>query len=45
MVSEGSWKDYGLSISNKQVSFSVLEMQQKMLYIKFARTLSLKIKT
>ena len=23
MVSEGSWKDYGLSISNKQVGFSV----------------------
>ena len=23
MVSEGSWKDYGLNISNKQVSFSV----------------------
>ena len=23
MVSAGSWKDYGLSISNKQVSFSV----------------------
>ena len=23
MVSKGSWKDYGLSISNKQVSFSV----------------------
>ena len=23
MVSEGSWKDYGLSISSKQVSFSV----------------------
>ena len=23
MVSEGSWKDYGLSISRKQVSFSV----------------------
>ena len=23
MVSEGSWKDYGLSISTKQVSFSV----------------------
>ena len=23
MVSEGSWKDYGLSISGKQVSFSV----------------------
>ena len=25
MVSEGSWKDYGLSISNKQVSFSVFK--------------------
>ena len=23
MVSEGSWKDYGLSIASKQVSFSV----------------------
>jgi len=23
MVSNGSWKDYGLNISNKQVSFSV----------------------
>ena len=23
MVSEGTWKDYGLSISSKQVSFSV----------------------
>jgi len=23
MVSEGSWKDYGLSISSKQVSFSI----------------------
>ena len=23
MVSEGSWRDYGLSISSKQVSFSV----------------------
>ena len=23
MVSEGSWKDYGLNISNKQVSFNV----------------------
>ena len=23
LVSEGSWKDYGLSISSKQVSFSV----------------------
>jgi len=33
MVSEGSWKDYGLNISSKQ-----------MLFIKFAKTLSQKIK-
>ena len=25
MVSHGSWKDYGLSISSKQVSFSVFK--------------------
>jgi hypothetical protein len=25
MVSEGSWKDYGLTISSKQVSFSVFK--------------------
>ena len=25
MVSEGSWKDYGLTISNKQVGFSVFK--------------------
>ena len=25
MVSEGSWKDYGLTISTKQVSFSVFK--------------------
>ena len=25
MVSRGSWKDYGLNISNKQVSFSVFK--------------------
>ena len=25
MVSDGSWKDYGLSISTKQVSFSVFK--------------------
>ena len=25
MVSQGSWKDYGLSISSKQVSFSVFK--------------------
>ena len=33
MVSEGSWKDYGLSISNKQVSFSVFKnATEKALY-------------
>ena len=26
MVSEGSWKDYGLSISSKQVSFCVFKI-------------------
>ena len=25
MVSEGSWKDYGLNISNRQISFSVFK--------------------
>ena len=25
MVSEGSWKDYGLNISNRQVNFSVFK--------------------
>ena len=25
MVSEGSWKDYGLAISSKQVGFSVFK--------------------
>ena len=25
MVSEGSWKDYGLSISNRQIGFSVFK--------------------
>jgi len=33
MVSEGSWKDYGLNISNKQVSFSVFKnATEKALY-------------
>ena len=44
MVSEGSWKDYGLNISSKQVSFSVFRNAEKMLYTKFVKTLSLKIK-
>ena len=29
MVSEGSWKDYGLSISSKQVGFSVFKNATK----------------
>ena len=33
MVSEGSWKDYGLSISSKQVGFSVFKnAAEKALY-------------
>ena len=44
MVSEGSWKDYGLSISSKQVSFSVFRNAAEMLYIKFVKTLSQRIK-
>ena len=33
MVSEGSWKDYGLNISSKQVSFSVFKnAAEKALY-------------
>jgi len=44
MVSEGSWKDYGLSISSKQVGLVFLEMLLKMPYIKFVKILSLKIK-
>ena len=33
MVSEGSWKDYGLNISSKQVSFSVFRnATEKALY-------------
>ena len=40
MVSAGSWKDYGLNISNRQVSFSVFKMLQKMLYIKSVKILN-----
>ena len=29
MVSDGSWRDYGLSISSKQVSFSVFKNAAK----------------
>ena len=44
MVSEGSWKDYGLNISNRQVSFSVFKNAERMLCIKFVKTLNLAIK-
>ena len=44
MVSEGSWKDYGLNISKKQVSFSVFKNAAEMIYIEFVKTLNLKIK-
>ena len=37
MVSDGSWKDYGLSISSKQIGFSVFKMQQKMPHTKFVK--------
>ena len=44
MVSEGSWKDYGLNISSKQVGFSVFKMRLKTHSIKYAKILSRKIK-
>ena len=44
MVSEGSWKDYGLSISSKQVSFSVFRNAAENAFIKFVKTLNLKTK-
>ena len=40
MVSNGSWKDYGLAISSKKVTFSVLRMRPKMLSIKFVKLLN-----
>ena len=34
MVSEGSWKDYGLSISSKRVSFSIFKnAAEKAIYL------------
>ncbi len=44
MVSSGNWKDYGLSISGKQVSFSVFKNAAEKLYTKFVKTLSLQTK-
>jgi len=45
MVSNGSWKDYGLKISSKQVAFSVFKIHQKMQFTIFVKTSSLLIKT
>ncbi len=44
MVSEGSWRDYGLSISSKQVSFSVFRNAAENAYIKFVKISDQKIK-
>ena len=44
MVSEGSWKDYGLNISSKQIGFVFLKMLQKMQCIKFVKILNQIIK-
>ena len=37
MVSEGSWKDYGLSISSKQVGFSVFRNATENALYKFCK--------
>ena len=38
MVSEGSWKDYGLSISSKQVSFIVFKNAAENAMFKICKT-------
>ena len=38
MVSEGSWKDYGLNISSKQVSFSVFRNATENAIYKICKT-------
>ena len=40
MVSEGSWKDYGLSISSKQVGFSVFRNAAENALYKICKNLS-----
>ena len=40
MVSEGSWKDYGLNISNRQVGFSVFKnasVKKKIIHLLFSK--------
>ena len=44
MVSEGSWKDYGLSISSKQVSFSVFKNSAESALYKICKNFRPKIK-
>ena len=44
MVSEGSWKDYGLSISSKQVSFSVFRNAAENALYKICKNFKPKIK-
>ena len=34
MVSDGEWKDYGLSISKREVSLTFIIVQQNFLFIK-----------
>ena len=45
MVSEGSWKDYGLNISTKQVSFSVLRNATENAIYKICKNFKPKNKT
>ena len=44
MVSEGSWKDYGLNISNRQVSFSVFKNAAENALYKICKILNPAIK-
>ena len=45
MVSEGSWKDYGLNISSKQVSFSVFRNAAENAIYKICKNFKPKNKT
>ena len=45
MVSEGSWKDYGLNISSKQVSFSVFRNATENAIYKICKNFKPKNKT
>ena len=44
MVSEGSWKDYGLSISSKQIGFSVFKNATENALYKICKNLKPKSK-